>query len=390
MKTNLGRGAGWRPVVWLGWVSLLTALASESARAVGGPLLQMMGASAAAVGLVAGGGELAGYTLRLAAGFWADRPGGAYRLLSVGTALGIAAVALLAVAPGWGWVAVLLLCERVGRALRTPARDVFLASASERMGYGLGFGVHRLFDQAGGVVGPLMLAALVSAGFAYQTSFAVLVIPAAAAMVMLWRGRGVYGGGRRAGQDGGGGAGLSRAFWVLCGAGGLMAAGTADFALIAYHFARGGSAGLAGIPTMYAFAMAVEGLAVVALGFCLKRAGAAVLLVTIGMSVAAAPMLFAGWASPWVAVAVWSVGMGGQYSMLRALVPEFVEAGLRGRAFGWFNTVFGLCWFGGSAAMGVLYGRGPMGVVGLAVGAQLAAMPLVVVLERYRRLAKMA
>jgi hypothetical protein len=100
--------------------------------------------------------------------------------------------------------------------------------------------------------------------------------------------------------------------------------------------------------------------------------------------------LFAGWASPWVAVAVWSVGMGGQYSMLRALVPEFVEAGLRGRAFGWFNTVFGLCWFGGSAAMGVLYGRGPMGVVGLAVGAQLAAMPLVVVLERYRRLAKMA
>jgi hypothetical protein len=377
------QNVGWRPVVWLGLVSLLTAIASESARAVGGPLLQSMGAGAAAVGVVAGSGELIGYTLRLAAGFAADRPGGAYRLLLAGTVLGIAAVALLSLAPGWGFAAVLLLCERVGRALRTPARDVMLASASERIGHGPGFGLHRLFDQAGGVVGPLVLAALVSVGVAYQPAFAILAVPAAGAIVLLIAGRSTgyaaHESPARAGRPP-----LPRTFWVLCATAGLMAAGTADFALIAFHFARTGAAGPASIPLLYAFAMAVEGVAAVALGFALKRVGASALLLTIAMSVTAAPMLFAGMAPPMIAVALWSIGMGGQYSLLRALVPAFVGPASRGAAFGWFNTAFGLCWFAGSAAMGVLYGRGPAALVPLAIVAQVAAVPLVFWLQFHR------
>ena len=88
-------------VVRLGLISLLTAIAGEAARAAGGPLLASLGANAAAVGIVAGAGELLGYTLRLGVGFLADRPGGAWRLLFIGTAAGISAVALMSLAPDW-------------------------------------------------------------------------------------------------------------------------------------------------------------------------------------------------------------------------------------------------------------------------------------------------
>ncbi len=369
-------------VVRLGLISLLTAIAGEAARAAGGPLLASLGANAAAVGIVAGAGELLGYTLRLGVGFLADRPGGAWRLLFIGTAAGISAVALMSLAPGWQVLAALLVTERVGRALRTPARDVLLANASEVMGHGRGFGIHRLLDQTGAVLGPLLLGLLAAVGVAYRPAFALLVVPSLGAIALLLAFRGTNAAHIEPASDAGGK--LSRSFWILCAAGGLLAAGTADFALISFHFARTGIAGAAAIPMLYALAMALEGVAALALGFLLHRTGALALMLTIAASVLAAPLLFLSH-NPWLAVAAWSIGMGGQYALLRALVPGCVPSHMRGAAFGWFNTVFGMCWCAGSAAMGVLYSSSPAGVVWIAVTSQLAAVPVVLWLHGRHR-----
>jgi hypothetical protein len=78
-----------------------------------------------------------------------------------------------------------------------------------------------------------------------------------------------------------------------------------------------------------------------------------------------------------IGVAVWSLGMGGQYALVRALVPERVPAARRGAAFGWFNTIFGVCWFLGSTAKGLLYGQSLPALVWFSVGLQLAAIPVV-------------
>jgi MFS family permease len=380
MKPSFSHAAEpWRPVLWLGLLSLLTAIAGEAARSVSGPFLKQLGASAIAVGVIAGAGELLGYTLRLGAGFLADRPGGAWRWLLAGTVLGISAAPLLAVAPGWQVAAALYLMERIGRAVRTPARDVLLSAASDRIGHGPGFGVHRLLDQTGAVIGPLAVAALFSARNGYRTAFAVLFLPSLAGVALLmWV--------RRRYPDLATPAGppetlhssrLPGSFWWLCATAGLLAAGTTDFALISYHLARQGRAGPAEIPVLYAAAMALEGVAATALGFVLHKLGALSLLITIAMSVAAAPLVFLANVPPLSGVAAWSIGMGGQYALLRALVPGRVPPHSRGAAFGWFNTVFGVCWFLGSAAMGVLYAHSLVGLVWFAIASQVATVPLV-------------
>lgn len=377
MKRPSSHAGGWRAVMLLGTVSLLTAIAGEAARGVSGPYLKELGASAAIVGIVAGVGELLGYTLRLAAGLLADRRGGAWRLLLAGTVTGIAAVPLLALATGWRAADFLYLAERAGRALRTPARDVLLAAASEDVGHGPGFGVHRLLDQTGAVAGPLAVAVLYSAASGYRRAFALLAVPSLAGVVLLlWMRRGYrdLGAPPRETPDR---AVLPSGFWWLCFAAGLMALGTADFALISFHFVEHGWSGPAGIPVLYAAAMATEGVAALGLGLLLRRSGELSLLLTIAFSVAAAVLVFGGSVPPLVGIVVWSAGTGGQYALLRALVPGVVPASRRGAAFGWFNTVFGVCWFAGSTVKGVLYSHSLVALIWFAVLAQLAAVPAV-------------
>lgn len=384
MKPTLSHaGNPWRRVAWLGLVSLLIAIASESARAAGGPLLQSLGAGAAAVGFIAGAGELLGYTLRLAAGKLADRPGGPWRMLAAGTAIGLCAVAALSRSFSWPAVAVLLVVERIGRAVRSPARDVMVASLSQGVGHGRGFGFHRLFDQVGGIVGPLALAALLEAGFSYQRSFAILVVPAAGSLMLLAAIRTTpIEGSPMAGSEPASPAKLPPSFWLLCSIAALLAAGTADFALIAFHYARTGAVSAPALPALYAAAMTVEAGAALALGFVLHRVGAVSLFFTIAFSIAAAPLVFTNAVSPFVAISVWSAGMGGQYLLLRALVPQIVPRERWGSAFGWFNAVFGAAWFAGSSAMGVAYAHRPSWVAGMGAALQLSAVPAVVALSR--------
>ncbi len=368
---------GWRAVLLLGSVSLLIAVAGEAARGVSGAFLKQLGADAATVGVVAGLGELVGYTLRLGAGVMADRRGGPWKLLLAGSIAGALAVPLLALAPGWRVAALLYLAERAGRAIRTPARDVLLAAASEGVGHGPGFGVHRLLDQTGAVVGPLAAAALYTAASGYRTAFMALVAPSIAGVaLLLWMRRGYVELGAPPRLEEGDEK-LSGTFWRICAAAGLLALGTSDFALISFHFVSKGLSGPAAIPALYAAAMATEGVTAVALGFLERRVGALSLLLTIVLSAASAPMVFGGAAAPLAAVSVWAAGMGGQYALLRALVPGAVPVARRGAAFGWFNTIFGIAWFLGSTVKGMLYSRSLTVLALFCVAAQVAAIPLV-------------
>jgi hypothetical protein len=83
-------------VVLLGIVSLLADVTYEGARSVTGPYLALLGASAAAVGAVAGAGELFGYALRLWSGHLADRTQRYWALTIIGYAVNLLAVPALA------------------------------------------------------------------------------------------------------------------------------------------------------------------------------------------------------------------------------------------------------------------------------------------------------
>ena len=119
-------------VVLLGIVSLFADMTYEGARSITGPYLGSLGASGLAVGLVAGFGELIGYALRLVSGYLADRTARYWALTLAGYGLNLLAVPLLALAGHWDVAAALMIAERVGKAIRTPARDAMLSHATRR------------------------------------------------------------------------------------------------------------------------------------------------------------------------------------------------------------------------------------------------------------------
>ena len=148
-------GIGWTPwrVLWgLGFVSLAADMVYEGARSVYGPLLGALGASAVTVGLVSGAGEAAALVLRLVFGPLADRTRGYWPLPVAGYALTAVCVPLLALAPrvgaaGLAFAVILILLERTGKAVRSPAKSALLADAATSVSRGRGFGVHKALDQ---------------------------------------------------------------------------------------------------------------------------------------------------------------------------------------------------------------------------------------------------
>jgi hypothetical protein len=60
-------------VTLLGITSLFADMVYEGGRSISGPYLGLLGASGTVVGVVAGLGELLGYTLRLVTGYLSDR-----------------------------------------------------------------------------------------------------------------------------------------------------------------------------------------------------------------------------------------------------------------------------------------------------------------------------
>jgi len=122
-------------IVGLGTVSLAIDMVADGAMSVNGAFLAQLGASALLVGLVTGGADAVALLLRLVSGPWADRTGRYWTFTIIGYALTAVSVPLLAVAPfaggaGLAIASVLLILERTGKAIRSPAKTVLLADAA--------------------------------------------------------------------------------------------------------------------------------------------------------------------------------------------------------------------------------------------------------------------
>ncbi len=120
----------WKFIILLGLVSLFADMTYEGARSITGPYLSILGASAVVVGFVSGLGELVRYGLRFASGYLSDRTRRYWSITIIGYTVNLLPVPLLALAGSWEMAAVLLIAERLGKAIRTPARDIMLSHAT--------------------------------------------------------------------------------------------------------------------------------------------------------------------------------------------------------------------------------------------------------------------
>jgi MFS family permease len=362
-----------RFIVCLGVVSLFADMTYEGARGILGPFLLGLGATAFQVGLIAGGGEMLAAGLRYFSGRFADRTRAYWTIAILGYAVNVIAVPALAFAGNWPAAALLVIAERTGKALRGPARDVLLSGATAETGHGWGFGLHAAMDQVGAVLGPLLAAFVVARTRRFDTAFLWLAIPAVFTLAALLVARGydprpAHAPPPEPPQP------LPPVFRRYAIAAALLAAGFADFALLAFHFQSTNSVSSASIPLLYAAAMAAEGIAALAFGRLFDRIGPVTLALGALFSIAALPLGFlAGPAGAIPAALCWGIGMGAQDGCLRPAIAGVVSMNKRGNAFGVFQGLYGVAWFVGSALMGMLYSVSPAVMAALGVILQLAA-----------------
>jgi predicted MFS family arabinose efflux permease len=373
-------------VLLVGVMSFFADFTYEGSRSVIGPYLGVLGAGALAIAVVTGAGEFLGYGLRLVSGRRADRTGRYWPITIGGYLLQMSVVPLLALAGNWEVAAVLVIAERVGKATRNPPRDAMLSHAARDMGYGWGFGVHEALDQFGAMFGPLLVALVLAvSNHDYTLAFAALAVPAVITLALVVTARVFY----PRPQDLSAGpaevttAGLPRVFWIYLAGAALVAAGFADFPLIAYHFQQAHTVSAPVVPVFYAVAMAVSGTGSLVFGRLFDRAGIGVLIPLTVAAAVYAPLAFLGgfWAAL-AGVALWGLGMGVHESIIPAAVAPMVSPDRRASAYGLFTGAYGLAWMAGSIVIGALFYVSLTAVAVFAVAAELAAVPLILAVRR--------
>jgi len=364
-------------VVLIGFVSLFSDMTYEAARGINGAFLAFLGASAVVVGVISGLGELLGYVVRLGSGYVASRSGRYWLWTGIGYAVNLFAVPAMALAGNWQVAVLLIILERVGKGIRNPPRDAMLANAGSVIGHGWAFALREGLDQTGALIGPLAVGAilLVRSG-AFREAYAWLLVPAVLSLVVLALSRAKFPNPRSMEAKSptlASPARLPRAFWLYLSAMSLMAIGYADFNLISFHLQRSGDPSGA-IPILYAVAMGTAAISALVFGRWFDRWGLPSLAIAAVLSAAFAPFAFLGnLTAAVIGVGLWGIGMGVQDSIMSAPVSVMVAADRRAGAFGVFNSIYGVAWFVGSAAMGLLYGVSVVALVILSVIAQLAA-----------------
>jgi len=373
-------------VLLIGILSFFADFAYEGSRSTLGPYLGSLGVTAAAIGVITGLGELLGYGLRLLSGRLADASRQYWPITIFGYVVQMSSVPALALAHSWPAAAALIILERIGKGIRNPPRDAMLSHAGKHIGgYGWAFGLHEGLDQLGALSGPLIIAFVLAHRGTYARAFGILLVPAVITLALVVTARLLYPRPQDLetesqavrSQE------LPRVYWIYLAGAALVAAGFADYPLIAYHFTHRHVLAVDQVPIFYAVAMAVSGAGSLVFGRLFDRFGFSVLIALTVLSMLFAPLMFLG--GFWVALvgaAVWGLGMGVHETIIPAAVAPMVAPERRASAFGLFTAGYGAAWFLGSAAIGLLYDRSVYAAVGFCVVAELAAVPLFATVRR--------
>lgn len=387
-------------ILLFGVVSLFSDVTHEGADSIRGVYLSLLGASAGAIGFVSGLGELIGYSMRYLFGRLTDKTRRYWPMTILGYVLDIIAVPALALVGehGWVWACALLVVQRMGKAIKKPAKDTILSFAASQEGIGKSFGIQELLDQIGAFLGPVLLYLVMlfqtngTVFQTYSTAFAVLAIPGAITLVLLFITKHKFPNPEHFEPD-------PKQYipfrmkkeFVLYIAGiSLFAFGFIDYSIVIMHVSRTYSSLAAGLaqttslvssgtlPLLYAGAMLTDAVAALIFGAVYDKKGVAALVLSTLLSAPFPILIFTGRSVPAVlaGIALWGVGMGAQESILKAAVTSMVPKASRATGYGIFECSFGVFWFLGSWLLGVLYDVSIPAMVAISVLAQLAAIPL--------------
>ncbi len=387
-------------IILFGIVSLFSDMTHEGASSIRGAYLSLLGASAATIGFISGLGELIGYSMRYVFGKLTDRSKQYWPMTIVGYVLDIIAVPALALVGEHGWIAacVLLVIQRMGKAIKKPAKDTIMSFAASQEGVGKSFGIQEVLDQIGAFIGPVLLYLVMlfktegTTFEIYSTCFAVLAIPGAITLILLIVTRCKFPNPEHFEPEPKEYVPfkMKKEFILYIAGISLFAFGFIDYSIIIMHVSRTYShlaSGLSetsalvstgSLPLLYAGAMLVDAVGALFFGMMYDKNGVKALVWSTVISAPFAVFVFAFDSMPMLllGVALWGVGMGAQESILKAAVTSMVPKASRATGYGVFECSFGAFWFLGSWLMGVLYDISIPAMIAVSVIAQLAAIPL--------------
>ena len=385
-------------IILFGIVSLFSDMTHEGASSIRGAYLSLLGASAGTIGFVSGLGELIGYSMRYVFGRITDRTHKYWTMTIFGYILDILAVPALALVGKNGWIAasILLVIQRMGKAIKKPAKDTIMSFAASGEGVGKSFGIQELLDQIGAFLGPVILYVVMlfktegSTFEIYKTCFAFLLIPGLITIIMLFVTKYKFPNPEHFEpepkeyipfklKD--------KFIYYIIGIS-LFAFGFIDYALIIMHISK--TFGTLGqgvvtsslinsetIPLLYAGAMLIDAVAAMVFGYMYDRNGLKALVLSTIISAPFGVFIFTKTSTlaVFIGLALWGVGMGAQESILKAAVTSIVPKQSRATGYGIFECSFGVFWFLGSWIMGLLYEKNILIMVIVSIIAQLLAIP---------------
>ena len=387
-------------ILLFGIVSLFSDMTHEGASSIRGAYLSLLGASAGTIGFISGLGELIGYSMRYVFGKLTDKTKRYWPMTVIGYILDVLAVPALALVGEHGWIAAcaLLVIQRMGKAIKKPAKDTIMSFAASQEGVGKSFGIQEVLDQIGAFLGPVLLYLVMlfqtegSTFQIYSTCFAVLAIPGAITIILLLVTKHKFPNPEHFEptpkeyipfQ-------MKKEFLLYIAGISLFAFGFVDYSIIIMHISNtytGLASSLAEtaslvnsgtLPLLYAGAMLVDAVAALVFGMMYDKKGVKALVWSTLISAPFAIFVFTAHSVPMllIGIALWGVGMGAQESILKAAVTNMVPKTSRATGYGIFECAFGAFWFLGSWLLGVLYDISLPAMVAVSVIAQLAAIPL--------------
>lgn len=375
-------------VLCMGVVSLFSDMTHEGARSIYGVYLNFMGMSATSIGFIMGLGEFIGYSFRLVTGFIANRYKNYWFMNILGYTINMAAIPLLGFLSQDGWVIAccLIVLERMGKAIRQPAKNTLISFASTSIGAGKVFAIQEFLDQLGAFLGPVLLFIILNARNGvedfkqYSNCFFLLSIPAVLTILFLFFAKYKFPHPEHFEAES-----KKEEFkttdsfrWYIV-AISLLAIGFIDFPLVTMHVAKTGILDGEKLPLIYAWAMLIDAFAALVFGVLYDYVGIKILLLSNFISAFFAFFIFQlnSLGALLMGVTLWGIGMGAQESILKSVVATLIAKDKRSVAFGIFEGVFGLFWFLGSWLLGYLYTVNLSWMVIVSVLVQLLSIPFI-------------
>lgn len=385
-------------IILFGVVSLFSDMTHEGASSIRGAYLALLGASAGTIGFISGLGELIGYSMRYVFGKITDRTKKYWPMVIFGYILDILAVPALALVGDKGWIAasILLVVQRMGKAIKKPAKDTIMSFAASQEGVGKSFGIQEMLDQIGAFLGPVFLYLVMlfkterSTFEIYRTCFAFLAIPGFITILLLLFTKREFPNPEAFEPEPKKEETfvMKKSFIYYIVGISLFAFGFMDYALIIMHISKNFT-GLSGsyqamkfiseenLPLLYAGAMLVDAIAALIFGQLYDEKGIKVLAISTLISAPFSLFIF-GFTKEWailLGLILWGIGMGAQESILKAAVTSIVPKKNRASGYGIFECSFGIFWFLGSWLLGILYSHSIPLMIVLSIISQVMAIP---------------